>query len=159
MGDAGNMKLSREELAKREIGQTDVSRSLARLLVILFLAGIFIVPTAQYVREFTQWQNHVRISPVPQAWDIFPHFRRAVHEWRWSNLDFYPRVFAVNRELLRNMKEYEDKVEDESWLRERLLPPAQYILSRVFGIGNEKSYIGLGGWLFYRPGVDSARSP
>ena len=46
-----------------------------------------------------------------------------------------------------------DLLEETSFLRHWLLPPAQELLCRV-GAGNEEVYLGRDGWLFYRFDVD-----
>ena len=147
--------LSREDVAQVEVGHTEISSRLAHVLTVCFLAALLLVPTGQHVREFLQWRAGERPSPVPQAWDIFRSVRGAVRLWRWSPLAPYDRVFAVNRMLLPEIQHYEDRLEEESWLTQRVLPPAQLVLSRVFGAGNEQAYLGRGDWLFYRPDIDS----
>ena len=66
--------------------------------------------------------------------------------------------FAANRSLLGRMDDVERGLEDASVLR-RTLPAAQRLLSTWGGVGNEKVYLGRGGWLFYRPGVDYLTGP
>ena len=44
-------RLSREEIAKREIGRTDISPTLAWAMVAVFLATIVAVPTIQSIQE------------------------------------------------------------------------------------------------------------
>ena len=151
--------LSREDVAQIEVGHTEISSRLARFLTVFFLATILLVPVWQHVHEFFQWQAGQRHSPVPQAWDILRSVRGAVHTWRTSTLALYDRVFAVNRGLLREIKQYEDRLEEESWLARWVLPSAQMVLSRVFGVGNEKVYVGGTDWLFYRPEIQYLTGP
>ena len=151
--------LSREDVAQIEVGHTEISSRLARFLTVFFLATILLVPVWQHVHEFFQWQAGERHSPVPQAWDILRSVRGAVHTWRTSTLALYDRVFAVNRGLLREIKQYEDRLEEESWLSRWVLPSAQMVLSRVFGVGNEKVYVGGTDWLFYRPEIQYLTGP
>ncbi len=159
MNDRPSPKPSREEVAKAEIGRTDVSPPVARLLMVCFLGLICIVPMVQHVREVLLWQEGWRASPVPEAWDIFRHARRAVREWRRSDLDLWERTFTVNRTLLRDMEQYEDRLEENSWLTEYILSPAQYMLARYLRAGNEKTTIGNGNWLYYRPAVEYLTGP
>jgi alginate O-acetyltransferase complex protein AlgJ len=66
--------------------------------------------------------------------------------------------FAADRPLLDSMIRFEDRLEEESWVMEELLPPVQLFLTGVLGTGNEQVVPGRGGldgWLFYRPAVDS----
>ena len=151
--------LSREDVAQIEVGHTEISPRLARFLTVFFLAAILLVPAWQHVREFLQWQAGQRPSPVPQSWDILRSVYDAARMWRRSTLALYDRVFAVNRELLREIKQYEEQLEEESWLAQRVLPPAQMALSRVFGVGNEQVYLGRGDWLFYRPEIEDLTGP
>ena len=146
--------LSREDMAQIEVGHTEISPRLARFLTVFFFAAILLVPAGQHVREFLQWWAGQRPAPVPQAWDILRSARDAVHTWRTSTLAPYDRMFAVNRGLLREIQHYEARLEEEAWLTRRVLPPAQLVLSRVFGVGNEKVYLGRGDWLFYRPEIE-----
>lgn len=69
------------------------------------------------------------------------------------------RELAQDRPLLDSMIRFEDRLEEESWVVEDLLPPVQLFLTRVLGTGNEQVYPGRDGWLFYRPAVDSLTGP
>ena len=151
--------LSREAVAQREVGHTEISVRVARVLTVCFLAAILVVPAGQHVREFLQWRGGQRPSPVPQAWEILRSARGAARQWRWSPLSLSDRVFAVNRWLVREIKHYEDHLEEASWLTQRVLSPAQLVLSRLFGVGNEQVYRGRGDWLFYRPEIESLTGP
>jgi alginate O-acetyltransferase complex protein AlgJ len=145
---------SREEAALIEVGHTEISARLARVLTVFFLAAIFLVPIGQYAYELHQWRVGQRPSPVPQAVEIFRSAHGAASTLRWSALPVYDRVFAVNRQLLSEIHQYDDRLEEDSWLTRRLLPPAQAVLSRGLGVGNEKVYLGREDWLFYRPEID-----
>jgi hypothetical protein len=67
--------------------------------------------------------------------------------------------FAADRPLLDSMIRFEDRLEEESWVMEELLPPVQLCLTGVLGTGNEQVVPGREGWLFYRPAVDSLTGP
>lgn len=67
--------------------------------------------------------------------------------------------FAADRPLLDSMVRFEDRLEEESWVMEELLPPVQLFLTGVLGTGNEQVVPGRDGWLFYRPAVDSLTGP
>mgnify|MGYP006178977607 CR=1 FL=1 len=69
------------------------------------------------------------------------------------------RELAQDRPLLDSMNRFEDRLEEESWVVEELLPPVQLFLTGVLGTGNEQVYPGRDGWLFYRPAVDSLTGP
>jgi alginate O-acetyltransferase complex protein AlgJ len=152
--------LSREEVAKIEIGRTDISRRLAVLITIVFLAAIFAVPGAQHVREIAAWRAGERSSSIPEAWTILKSAIGMGRTWRRTgHLDLPERVLAVNRGLLRELDYYERGLEENSWLTRAVLPHAQYVLARGFGVGNEKTYLGRDKWLFYRPEIDYLTGP
>jgi hypothetical protein len=64
------------------------------------------------------------------------------------------RTLAANRRVLAGLTAFEDGLDDESLLGRALRPPAQRLLSGWLGAGNERTYIGREGWLFYRPDVE-----
>jgi alginate O-acetyltransferase complex protein AlgJ len=70
-----------------------------------------------------------------------------------------PRPLAANHELIAALRSFEDRLEDSSWPRLRLLPPLQMLLTTRLGVGNEQAYPGRGGWLYYRPDVDHVTGP
>jgi hypothetical protein len=145
-------RLDREEVAKIEVGQTTITRGMTVSLVAAFLATIFTVPLAQNLHEF-------RAGDVPRCYDIFRDVAETVRAWPSTRGPFYQRVRALNAELLGKMHRYESELEDRSLLTQRFLSPAQWILLRVFGVGNEKAYAGRDGWLFYRPDIDYLTGP
>ena len=150
--------LNREEAAKQEMSRTVIARPLARLMVAFFFAILFSVPVVQLVREASARRTD-RLA-WPPVWDIL---RAPARAWRASRSlpDHGPvsRALFFDRSLLREMQEWEKALEDNSWLTHAVLPPAQSILSGAPGVGNEKAYLGRGGWLFYRPGVEYVTGP
>lgn len=129
------MDPERERIAKIEIGQTDVSRSLAWALVALFVAVIVTVPIVDVVTGRT-FQTGVTASSVAAVGPV-------IRQQGW---------IAGSRALLRQMHQLEDGLERKSWLGAALLPPTQRVLSAL-GVGNEKVYIGGDRRLYYTPDV------
>ena len=74
---------------------------------------------------------------------MFSFFRRL------SSVDTGNSLLAINRQLCSVISQYEDAIEDESLLRVMLLPPAQYLLLKVFNVGNEQVIVGKDGHLFF----------
>ena len=146
---------SREEIAQREIGRTDISAGLAWLLIVAFLLTIALPPTVQLAYDVGV--DNTRRAPaclqllytLPEVTDVFRQTAGGV----WN------RLTAANRRLLRNVEDYERQLEDRSLLTRRLLGRTQYALTEWSGLGNEQVYIGRGGWLFYRPDVDALTGP
>jgi alginate O-acetyltransferase complex protein AlgJ len=150
---------SREEIAKAEIGQTEIGRGLALLLTVLFLLTIIGIPVGQALWEVGQHVSGQRISPIPQAMAILRLVSGPAHVLLTSQSTWIDRVFAANRELQQAIGRYEEQLENESGLTRFALPPSQRVLSGWLGAGNEKAYCGQNGWLFYRPSVDYVTGP
>ncbi|MBM4263738.1 MAG: hypothetical protein FJ145_20225 [Deltaproteobacteria bacterium] len=144
---------SREEAAKAEIGHTDTRPGVALVLTVCFLVMIFALPVGQQLVEFFHGQLGNRPSSMPQAWHVATIVGDAVSELR-KNRQALRQVLAVNRDVMRKIKLYTDRLEEESWFNQRALPLTQAMLSNVLGVGNEKVYLGRGDWLFYRPTID-----
>lgn len=151
--------LSREEIAKLEIGQTDIAPWLARAMTVVFLAVTFAVPL---VHEFTATEE-VQKNQARQTWPyccaIFTSLPEVAQVFDRSDGDLWQRTLAANRRLLQNVDLYESGLKDEAQLVQRLLGPTQYCLARWGGLGNEKAYLGRDGWLFYCPSVDYVIGP
>lgn len=142
--DAPIGALDREAIARRDLGHTDISRFTVRLLLVSFLTLIVAVPSAELIAarrraaagDTTAWTRLVeRRTPAPavSAWD---------------------RLIAVNRVVLSALNDFERTLEDESIIGRALRPPAQFLLTRWLGAGNERVYPGRNGWAFYRPDVE-----
>ncbi|MFC1497731.1 hypothetical protein ACFLS1_04540 [Verrucomicrobiota bacterium] len=137
-----NLKLSREDIAKQEIGHTEVAPGLARVITIIFLIMVVAVPCFQNAEMFQK----LRWSGVEQA-------------WREKSSGIFKRCITANAALLKEMNIYEDGLEESSILRMKLLGPVQQAMLRFLGQGNEKVYPGNDGWLYFRPGVDYVTGP
>jgi alginate O-acetyltransferase complex protein AlgJ len=145
----------REEMARTEVGYTWISGSLSRGFVIVFLLIILSVPLFQHVSEIRDYAAGKRRSLLPQAYDVFSLLPTAVKASGDSGSSgFISRIFAVNRSLLKEMKGFEEALDDQSVIGKWIRPKIQYALTAWLGAGNEKAYCGEQPWLFYRPGVD-----
>ena len=144
---------TREEEARRDLGNTLVSTPKAWFLVLFFLVGIYGVPLTQVTIELVDEEEGV---PTPLA--VGKVVGSAVEGWRTDG-GFFNRLMASNAAALRAIDLYEEEVEDRSFLTKTLLGPVQEVLTRIFGLGNEEAYIGRDGWLFYRADVDHLTGP
>ena len=151
--------LSREEIAKREIGRTDISPPLARFMVAAFLGTLVAVPSIQLILEVRTLRHGSVGDRWPSCCDLILRLPGVAATFREAEGGPARRVLAANASLLRSIDVYEDRLEDDSFLADRLLSPTQYALTRWGGLGNEKAYLGRDGWLFYRPGVDYLTGP
>jgi hypothetical protein len=151
----------REEMARREVGHTRIRPALSRALIVFFLLTILSVPLVQHVSELRDYAAGDRRSLLPQVYDVFSLLPAAltVPTDPGSSGGVIFRVFAVNRRLLKEMKAFEETLDDQSVVGKWIRPKIQYALTAWLGAGNEKAYCGENPWLFYRPGVDYLSGP
>jgi alginate O-acetyltransferase complex protein AlgJ len=157
-------KLGREEIAKIELGQTQISRDVRWFLTLGLLLSITIIPVWQHLRDLRQNLTVWEKTPVaerrwtqllPQVYDIV----RLMPDWEkihkaqawWGVSAFLPAADDI--------KLYEQAVEDNSVLAEKLLPRVQWLLTRFGGTGNEEAVTGRDGWLFYKPDIRYLTDP
>ncbi len=133
-------KMSREAIAKIEIGHTAISRYLALALSLFFVGVIFLVPLSQFVVD------HGGRKPV----SFFQSGDKGIK----GTQSFTQIVQNKNNDLLQDLHHLESTLEGDSFLKKFFLPLLQYIFSRFLEQGNNKVIIGNEGWLYYWPGVD-----
>ncbi len=152
MADPKTVPLSREDIAKIEIGETTISRRTAGWLVLFFLLVMVTIPIVQGVLDHRSGEPGVTAigSALPEAWT---EFKANPQDSLWD------RVFAANAVLLGRIKGYETDLEDDSFVAQAAIPRVQAVTSRFLGLGNEQAYVGRDGWLFYRPGIDYLTGP
>ena len=143
---------AREVQALAEVGVTEVSRQSSVLLVVVFVVTIFGVAFLEpFVEPFDG--DSGRGSPTPnlhlQSFLDFGTQARAA----WHSVGKEGPLEA-NRALLAAMTRWEERLEEQSFLRRGLLPRLQWRLAAVLGLGNEQVYIGNEEWLFFRADVD-----
>ena len=134
--------LTRIEAARREVGHTEVHRSVAQLLVGVFLMLIVGVPLAQLVVDpgfYTTARPAVRSADDP-AGQTRP--RSALRA-----------LFDRNRSLLAAIDQVDDLITDDSLVTNVIRPPTQYLLTTLLGTGTAQVHRGTQGWLFYGPDV------
>jgi alginate O-acetyltransferase complex protein AlgJ len=146
---------TREEIAQREIGRTDVSPGLARLLTVLFLFTLAIPPAVQLASDLTTEEPR----RVPSCLELFGKLPTVARVYEQTDGSAWQKLTTANRHLRHDLDEYERQLEDRSLLTRHLLGPTQHALTAWTGLGNEKVYVGRDGWLFYRPDVDYLTGP
>ncbi|HEV8397600.1 MAG TPA: hypothetical protein VGQ37_25120 [Vicinamibacterales bacterium] len=119
----------REERSQRELASTEVSPRLARAMSLAFVALVTLVPLAQAAIE-------LRADRWVQALDVFTRrpARDALHA-------------------------YEQALENRSAVKRAVQPRLQEALTAAAGVGNDRTVLGRGGWLFYQPGLDYVAGP
>ena len=144
--------LSREEVARREVGHTDVAAATARLLVVAFLVMIAAVPLIEW-----RGVRALRAEGLEPSWShlvTLPQDVLAAHADVSAGEGPWLRIVRANRRVLAGLTAFENGLEDESVLGRALRPPAQLVLTKWLGAGNERVYKGSDGWLYYRPDVE-----
>ncbi len=134
-------RYDREAEAKREVGKTDISPPLARLMTILFLALVGLVPL---------WESAYKLqqdSAKPRPKSLSSSVSAAAKAGAFSGL------LATNERLSQGIQAYEDNIEESSRLRSIITPLSQPLFTDCFGLGNERTVIGRDNWLFFEPGV------
>ena len=131
----------REEMARREVGHTLIRPRLSRGLIVFFLFVILSVPLVQHVAEFRDHAAGERRSPLPQVYDVFSLLPAAMTASgdSGSPSGLLARIFMVNRHLLKEMKGFEEALDDQSIVGRWIRPKIQYVLTAWLGAGNEKA--------------------
>jgi len=114
---------SHDEDLRRGIIATDVSRGVAWLLSLLFLAAIYAVPLTQAYLE-----------------------KREDEESPLADLVRRPPT-------AENLRQLEKGIEDASYAKAWVQPRVQLLLTRLGRVGNKLAVVGHRGWLYYTPGV------
>ncbi len=146
-------RITREEQARAEVGQTQISPALAAFLVFAFLGVILAVPVVDQVlgRGHTGSVTGPDLSGLlPSAGDVSKAF---------SEKGLWNSFFALNAQLLRNMGSFESGLKQGSTVVEAVMPPVHRFMIGDMRAGNENAYCGRDGWLFYRPGVEYLTGP
>jgi alginate O-acetyltransferase complex protein AlgJ len=151
--------MTREDVAKAEIGHTDISPAMRRTLVALFLATLVAVPLAQHVHDYHAWCGGRCQTPWPQFYSAFAMLLESAERGAVEEPSVVGATFAANSQMLRGIHDYEDELVNTSVLTQALLPPVQLCMAKFLSAGNEKTYISRDGWLFYRPGLDYLMGP
>ncbi len=148
--------VSREEVARIEVGHTTVSPPIVHLLIAGFLTVIVVVPVVELAGL-----RALRAQGLSSAWS---HLARLPAELRSRAPDStvstpesasaWEHLVVANRSVLTAISRFELGLEDESLLGRTLRPPTQAVLTGLLGAGNERVYWGREGWLFYRPDVE-----
>ncbi len=156
---AAHTSEGREQVAWREIGHTTVRPAVAWASALAFVLLVLAVPVAQHSAELGGHADGQRASWWPHAYDVLavPAIgARALIGANGSSLD---RLLAGNRAMAAAITSYQDELEETSILGRAVRLRAQTVLTSRLGVGNEKAYLGRGGWIFYRPDLDYLTGP
>lgn len=148
---------SRESIARREVGQTTISRAATWLMLGGFLLIIYAVPLHQHGMEWQAARAEGQTYRPPSI-EWAQQLAGALDPIRQQGLRL-SALLEANRIILQAIQDEEDRIDDESKLGKAIRPFMQDIFIRYLGVGNEQAYVGSDGWLFYRPGLDYLTGP
>ena len=135
-------KVPRLPRPAQAVGITHITQVRAWTLIIAFLASISLPLLVDLLG--------------PARASIFRTVRTTAHDVAAKWLEGHSlinRITSANQALLAGFAAFENVIEDESTLSHHTRPIVQEMLLRV-GAGNEKTYAGQEGWLFYGPEID-----
>lgn len=131
-----NKKLSREEIAIIEVGETNISYKNQKILIIFFLLFISIAPVIQLIIPRVNNNNleYIVSNNTQQADSLYSVF---------------DKFSAYNSYLQTKLENFENNLEDNSVYREAIIPITQAGLFKIFTTGNENAWIG-DEYLYYK---------
>ncbi len=156
-----SVHLTREEVARKELGRTEVTPRLAWIIVAIYLATMALPPCLQIAihiagphaasvsgGEASQQSSTVHPSTASLLPGVAP-------EVRIRSLSYLVGLIPSARQL----REFEDRLNEASLPTQTLAPWVGWAIKGILHGGDEQAYFGRGGWLFYRPSVDSVTGP
>ncbi len=139
----GDVTLTREEVAKIELGHTEVHPILARVLLAIFLVTAALPACVQTLANRPTTES---ISTLPTAISRL----KQVH----SAADLLALVPTAHQ-----IRAFEENMEDASLVSLALTPWVGWVVKALLHGGDEQVYFGRDRWLFYRASVDSVAGP
>lgn len=154
-----HQQLSREEIAKIEIGHTDSTPAINVFLTLFFIAVITAVPLLQMGREFAAIRAGKESGRrLPQALDVFGFLLPSRAELKTlvaADGSVLAAGSRVNNRMLHDFQTYETDLKERDLLMQAVIPRMQVPVTAWLKGGNEDAYCGRDGWLFYRKDIDS----
>jgi hypothetical protein len=141
----------REQLALIEIEHTSVSSFTVRLLLTCFLTAIAAVPIVELAVVRAR-----EVEGIAVAWSHVSKVRDEIRSYlvQAGDASLWDRTVSGNRIVLTGLSGFERALETASVIGRSLRAPAQLVMTRWLGAGNERVYPGRDGWLFYRQDVE-----
>ena len=159
MTQPATKNLSREEIAKIEIGHTDSTRAIDWFLTLFFLAVIVTVPLVQLARDCAAIRAGKEPGRIlPQSLDVFSFLlpsRAELADVAGGKGGFLAAGSRLNNRMLGDIQRYETDLKDRDEVMQWMIPRMQVPVTAWLRGGNEDAYCGRDGWLFYRKDIDS----
>ncbi len=114
-------KLTREAIARIEIGSTRITHGRAVFVTFCFLLLIGSVPLGQLVLDRGEISGSFSLLPLAES---------TTAQTAGDDQSLFAQANAWNKTLLKNMRGFETALEEDSFLRKMFLPPLQYLYLR-----------------------------
>ncbi len=148
MGDA---RLTREEIAKIELGHTEIHPIVARLLLASFLVTAALPVCVQILAVPAE-------KKAPSAPSTASASARLASAGKWQQVRSVADLLALVP-TVHQIRAFEENLEDASLISRTLRPWVGWVVKGLLHGGDEQVYFGREGWLFYRASVDSVTGP
>ena len=137
------MAESREQIAQREVGHTDISPWLSRALTAVFLATISSVPALQTVSDIRQNRGGDRNGAIPQSIDALRlPLRGCCGHCRQRRAIPSPGCLQPTARFSAPSTPTKTPSKSGPWSAQWIRPRLQEPLTRFLGVGNEQVYCG-----------------
>lgn len=156
-----SVHLTREEVARKELGHTGITPRLAWIMVAMFLATMALPSCLQIAIHIAKTRaasvsggvaSRQASMVVPNAASLLPG---VAPEMRIRTLlDLVGWIPSP-----RQLRDFEDRLNEASLPTQTLAPWVGWAIKGILRGGDEQVYFGRDGWLFYRPSVDSITGP
>lgn len=144
-------KISREEAAIQEMNRTQVGRWYALTFFLIFMICLCAVPVWQMIREVRSGSDQPLV--LPACFDVFHIVSESWNRYERQTNSPLRKITDMNVFVQKRLRDYEQHMEETSFLTEYVLPHVQWALTAWGGVGNEKVLTGRDQWLFYGPDV------
>lgn len=151
----------REEIARLELGKTEISLRLARILVVVFLATAALPACLQFALHIAKPAAD-SLAPSDPGGRPPAGFSTSAARVPDAAIERRLPSFASLAGLIpsgRALRRFEDHLNETSTATRMLAPWVGWTIKGVLRGGDEQAYFGRAGWLFYRPSVDSVTGP
>ena len=154
-------QLTREQVARIELGKTEIKPRLAMVMVAVFLGTAALPPCLQIAMDLAKQRTappapSVEGTRTPATFLNARSLLPGPAQWRRV------RTLADLAALVpsaRMLRQFEDHLNDTSLSTRTLAPWVGWAIKGILHGGDEQAYFGRDGWLFYRPSVDSVTGP
>jgi len=148
MSDA---RLTREEIAKIELGHTEVHPLVARVLLAIFLVTAALPACVQMLADLAGRRAASTPSTGSASAPLTATTKLQQVRSATDLLAFVPTAHQI--------RAFEDNLENTSLVSGTLRPWVGWVVKALLHGGDEQVYFGREGWLFYRASVDSVTGP